>query len=191
MRLMKLARARAAFGLVAAAAVAMLITPMLSSAQTAPPGATAAPVEAPAAQAEFMMVQQELAKLEQEVLKDPEIRAEFEAVQAEIQKAARALDPRHEGRIERLGELQSELDAMSAAGKTSAEDLQPLITEARGLQERVIAVQDHVARAEPLRTRIVDLRARMTERMAAIDPQAPQKLERLTVLAKGLSASGR
>lgn len=188
MRRMKPARSRAAFGLVAAALVAMLVTPILSAAQTTPRAATA---EAPAAQAEFLQVQQELARLEQEVLKDPAIRAEFDAVQAEIQKAARALDPRHQVRIDRLGEIREEIEALNAAGKTSAEDLQPLITEARGLQERVIAVQDHVARAEPLRTRIQDLRVRMTERMAALDPGAPEKLERLTVLAKDLSASRR
>jgi len=192
MRLMKLARARAAFGLMAVATAAMLITPMLSSAQSAPGGAPAAArTEAQSAQAEFMLVQQELAQLEQEVLKDPAIRKEYDAVQAAIQEAARALDERHQSRVERLAELQQELQALTSSGSPSPEVLQPLVTEARGLQERVVAVQEYVARSEPLKTRITELRARMTARMSEIDPQAPQKLERLTVLAKGLSASGR
>src|SRR5690606_20365440 len=147
--------------------------------------------EAQSAQAEFMLVQQELAQLEQEVLKDPAIRKEYDAVQAAIQEAARALDERHQSRVERLAELQQELQALTSSGSPSPEVLQPLVTEARGLQERVVAVQEYVARSEPLKTRITELRARMTARMSEIDPQAPQKLERLTVLAKGLSASGR
>lgn len=194
MRLMKLARARSAFGLVAVATIAMLVTPMLSSAQQAPPGvreASGVQAEAVAAQTEFLQVQQELARLELEVLKDAEIRKEYDAVQEAIQEAARAVDPRHQSRIDRLMEIQQELQALGKAGQPSPEELQPILTEAQGLQERVAVVQEHVARSEPLKTRITELRARMTERMLELDPTAQSKLDRLTVLAKSLSTPSK
>lgn len=185
---------RSRIGLVVAslAAAAMLITPLLSSAD--PPAAPAAPVApAPelspeqALQIEFLTLRQALAAAEQAALQDPGLQKLHDELQTAIQDAMRAADTEHDAKVARLTELGETLEA----AQTTAEEpdmaaLEPLMTEAQGIQEQLLELQTKVVEAEPLASRIEQMRTQILAKMSEVDPKVPANLERLEELAKQL-----
>lgn len=194
MQISRMARAPIALALAVVAGVAMLAGPMLQAANAeAPPG----PVdEAPLAldqgiEHELLTLQQALAAAEAEAMKDPALRRDHDALQEAIQEAMREADPTHDERVSRLQAIEQELTTSQASGEPlDMAKLQPLLVEARTLQQGLVQVQQQVVEQEPLKSRIQSLRERMLAEMTKADPTTPQHLERLEALVTQLQASG-
>lgn len=190
----KFRRAPVAVGLAAVAALAMLTTPMLSSAKPEAPAAPPIADEQPPAgdlqklQLEFLTIREALAEAEQQALKDPGLQQAHAQLQSQIERAMRAADPKHDSRMARLREIEQEVQSEQVAGQQDLAKLQPLLTEAQGIQERLVAIQLQVVETEPLKSEIAKMRERMVTNMSTVNPEVPELLARLEVLAKRFEA---
>lgn len=193
MKVTSFARAPLALGIAALGAVAMLATPMLSAAKpeapVAPPVAaeqSVAPASAQQAQIEFLTIRQALAEAEQTALQDPALRTAHDTLQTSIQAAMRTADAKHDTKVARLQQLEQELQA-GATGEPDMAKLQPLITEAQGLQDELLAIQVKVVESEPLKSDIAKMREQMLAKMTTVNPEVPKLLGRLEALAQSMN----
>lgn len=129
---------------------------------------------------ELLTLQQALAAAEAEAMKDEALRQDHDKLQEAIQAAMREADPKHDEHVARLQAIEQELTASQASGAPlDMAKLQPLLTEARTLQQALAAVQQKVVASEPLKSQIDAMRTRMIAEMTKADPTTPEHLQRL------------
>lgn len=168
--------------------------------------ATAAATDSPAAQApdlpgamagadsqtrarmqQFRQVARRLNQLQQRALEDSALQAQQAALQQRIERAVVEIDPEAEQKLERLQEIQSQLQAATAeggVGQAQMDSLRPILTEAQSLQRQLQEARNQAMQRQPVVDALEDFRADMLAEMQELDPDA----DSLVALAESLSA---
>lgn len=144
------------------------------------------PPEAMQLIAELQQVQAELEPIQQEALTDPALQAAGEALAADVQEAMTDVDPETPERMERLQALMGE--AQAAQAEQDADRMSEIVMEARGIEERLQAVQAQAVQRPEIATRIEEFQGRLEARMIEVDPDAGPLLERARDLNQRLAA---
>lgn len=124
-------------------------------------------------------IQAQLAEVRHRALaEDPDLRAAHDALEAEIEGAARAADPSYDDKLARLGILAMEIAGgdPEAAARAGA--------ERRAIQRQLADAHAAVMARAPLAGRIAEGRARLLAAMARTDPAVPAMIAELEGLIR-------
>jgi hypothetical protein len=135
-------------------------------------------------QNEYAGIQQRLGGLQQQAMADSSIQAELGAVQEAVEAAMMEMDPELPGNRARLTQLGAELRAAEEAGDT--ELAQKIMMEGNALQAGLQKAETDAIQQEAIAEKIAAFQEHMTERMTALDPEAPALIARANEIAEQL-----
>lgn len=139
----------------------------------APGGATNPQAEL---MAEYQQIQQRLSALEQQAMADSSLMQQFTALEADIQAAMATIDPEFEAKQEKLSELRQSMQAAQQSGDQAA--MQAIAQEGQALEQGLQQLQASVLAQEEIAAKVTAFRDGVQSRMAEIDPEAPELIER-------------
>lgn len=125
---------------------------------------------------ELRQVNQQLAGIEQQAMQDPELQEQRAATEATVIAAMTELDPETEQKLDRMGDLQSELQTAQQEG--DQEEMGSLLQEQRQLEQSLQQTQAQALEKEEVAASLESFRESLVSAMIEIDPTAEQLLER-------------
>jgi chromosome segregation ATPase len=138
---------------------------------------------------ELQQIQAQLAPIQEQALQDSAIRAEQEALSADVRTAMEEVDPTLREQTARVEQLATEAQAAQAAGDQSR--LLELSAEAQEIQERFAAAQVQVLQQPELASRVEAFQARLQGRMIEIEPEAEALIGRFDELQRRLASTAQ
>lgn len=123
---------------------------------------------------EVQEIQQRLGPIEQEAMQDPELTAQLESIQQQVETAMRAED---EELFDRMDELEAEFTEAQEA--ENQERIQEISQEAQGMQMQLQEIQQRVLEDPELQAEIDAFEEARRARMIEIDPEAGELMDRI------------
>ncbi len=160
------------------AALSIALWPVFGSAQQSAPRAL--PDGAAELITEMTSIRTRLAPLQRHALENPELRAEGEAIAANIQRAMAEIAPETSGLIARLGELDADVRTARETGDSAR--VRTLVTEAQEIEQRLRTTQTAVIERPDILSAVEAFETRFHAHMRDQDPEAGPLLERLAAL---------
>jgi len=150
-----------------------------------PPPATGADSEISALRAELTAIQSKLAPLQSKAMEDPELREEFRALEKAIDDAMVAWDAKIPEHRHRLGELEKEYRVAEDAG--NEEEKKALMEEGSALNTKVHQARTQALANPDIVAKMAAFQDHVLARMAEIDPEAKELIDRANTIAQQLS----
>ncbi len=154
-------------------AIALVIPATLIAQEPVPQQQPELDPELEALVTEMQEIQQRLAPIQQQAMQDPELMAQYQQVQEQVEGAMREEDPTLFTRVE---ELQEGMQAAQEAG--DEEQLQTLAMQAQGIQQEIQTVQEAAISRPDVRQSVEAFEGASRAKMVEIDPEADTLLER-------------
>lgn len=130
---------------------------------------------------EVQELQQRLGPIEQEAMQDPELTAQLENIQEQVDTAMRAENAEL---FDRLDELEAEFMEAQEAG--NQERAQEISEEAQGMQAELQQIQQQVLEDSDIQSEIEDFEDARRARMLEIDPEAGELMDRIDEIMEEL-----
>lgn len=158
--------------------LALLAAPAALSAQqpAAAPAPTPAEQETRAWLQELQQIGAKLQALQVQALTDPALKAQHEALGAEIESAVRKADPSLAGLTERVQALDTQIREAQQKGDRDA--FQKLVTEGRQLEERFVRARATVLQDPALAAKAKSFGETLEKKMIELDASLPRMLAR-------------
>jgi len=138
---------------------------------------------------ELQEVHGRLEQIQARALEDESLRTEQGALGDQIRTAMQQADPEMPGLMARMQQLETQAAGAQRSGDEAA--FQRLAQEAQQIQARFAEAQMKAFEQPAISTRLEAFQARLETRMAQIDPQAPQLVERFQHLEQRLDQAVR
>lgn len=135
--------------------------------------------------AELQQVSQRLAGIQQQAMQDQELQQQQAATQETVITAMIDLDPEAQENIERMEELQGDLQ--TAQEEADQERIGSILQEQRQLQQSLQQTQAQAMQQEEVVASIESFRESLVAAMVEIDPEAEELLQRQEELQTELS----
>lgn len=126
---------------------------------------------------EFNELRQELTQIRQQAMEDPELQRMRDSLNRSIAVAAEEVEPGSKEKLERLEEIQTEIQAAREEG--DQEEMQSLIQELQTLREEVAAATRQVLSREEIRAQYRAFEEATLARMEEIDPRTTELVSRV------------
>ena len=177
------------------AALIGIALPALAAAQQAPTSAPAGEQPPLTAQEqemqgwydELQQLHTQLQTIQEQALADQTLAARQEALGEEIRLAMAARDATVQQQIDRMSSLETE--AISAQQTNNIQRLQELMTEATGIQEHLMNLQQQVIEEPSMAAKLDLFQTDLQKKMAELNPNAQQMMERFQELEAKLTAA--
>lgn len=152
---------------------------------SAPPPPAAADSETAALKAELAAIQSKLGPLQSQAMEDTELREEFRALEEAIENAMIAWDAKLPEHRQRLGELEKEFRIAEDAG--NEEEKKALMEEGSSLNTKIHQARSQALANPDIVAKMGAFQDQVLARMAEIDPEAKNLIDRANVIANQLS----
>lgn len=133
----------------------------------------------------LMAAQERVMKAQEQALKDPELKKDLDELQAFVEAQMQKEDPKAKQKMDRLEDIQAQLEKLQAAENPDPEKAAPLIGEAQQLATELSQVQLKVLEKDEVKRRMDIFDKKLRAEMRQIDPEVPQALARLEKAAEG------
>lgn len=126
--------------------------------------------------AELQQVAQQLAGIQQRAMQDPELQEVQAATEETVIAAMTELDPEAQEKIDRMEELQGDLQTAQEEG--DQQEIGSLLQEQRQLQQSLQQTQVRAMQQEEVAASIESFRESLLAAMMEVDPAAAELLQR-------------
>lgn len=138
-------------------------------------------VQGSAAMQEYRQLAQELDSIRQQAMEDPDLQAEEtrlrEAIQAKMEE-----DPQTQALVERFDSTRQAFQEAQSSGDSAA--MQELMPQLQQMQMQLQQAQGQVTEDPEIAGQIEDFRNNLQAEMEAIEPEAPEMMERADSLVE-------
>jgi hypothetical protein len=127
------------------------------------------------------MIQQRIGQLEQQAMADSALQKQLVALQAHIQEEMVQEDPEFGEKEDRLVELRAEMSEAQQSGDQEA--MSSIAAEGQALDTTLRQLQAEVLANEDIASKVTAFQENVQAKMAEIDPEAPELIERASEIA--------